>query len=68
MSKHTSVADLLNVPRTDEVTKQVALLPGNPLDSLRKIASKTFRLYDYGCWSVQRDLMHRSPTTETATD
>lgn len=47
MSKHTSVADLLNVPRTDEVTKQVALLPGNPLDSLRKIASKTFRLYDY---------------------
>lgn len=47
MNKNATVADLLNIPRTDEVTKQVSLLSGNPLDSLRGISAKTFRLYDY---------------------
>ena len=47
MNKNATVADLLNLPRTDEVTKQVTLLKSDPLESIRKIAAKTFRLYDY---------------------
>ena len=47
MNKPTTVADLLSVPRTDSITKVSSLISNHPLEKLRGISEKTFRLFDY---------------------